>query len=52
MKRNKENRTLTDNNQWRGKALINVHAVGFGFLLQDIWGTGTKPWKKFGMFDI
>jgi hypothetical protein len=25
--------------------------MGFGFLLQDMWGTGTKPWKKFGMFD-
>ena len=23
--------------QWRRKEIINVHAVGFGFLLQDIW---------------
>jgi hypothetical protein len=39
-KHQQEKHTLTDNNQWRRKVLINVHAVGFGFLLQDIWVPG------------
>jgi hypothetical protein len=36
-KHHQQKQTLTDNNQWRRKELINVHTVGFGFLLQDIW---------------
>jgi hypothetical protein len=36
---NKDNQTLTENNQWCRKALINMHTVRFGFLLQDMWGS-------------
>jgi hypothetical protein len=39
-KHQQEKQTLTDNNQWRRKVLINVNAVGFGFFLQDIWVPG------------
>ena len=39
-KHQQEKQTLTDNNQWWRKELINVHAVGFVFLLQDIWVPG------------
>ena len=37
-KHDQQKQTLTDNN--RRKELINVHTVGFGFLLQDIWVPG------------
>jgi hypothetical protein len=34
-KHHQQKQTLTDNNQWRRKELINVRTVRFGFLLQD-----------------
>ena len=39
-KHQQEKQTLTDNNQWRRKVLINVRTVRFGFLLQDTWVPG------------